>query len=147
MSVRHALLGLLLVASLLIGSSCSQLWSPSHPPENPLPDPIVDELEPTGSGQLLPHDQGADEGLRHRRRMDLDQLSQALAQVSGGLVWLDEEGEDMFELLGPTLGKPDYRDITTEDLSPSMLFQKFLGRPGGRTRALGEGGSRSHIRE
>jgi hypothetical protein len=33
---------------------------------------------------------------------------------------------DQLEALSRTLGKPDFVEITTEDLEPSALFQKFL---------------------
>ncbi len=66
---------------------------------------------------------------RARRRMDLDQLSASLSRVTDGLGWTEGgpgAERDQLEELSSTLGKPDYVEITTEDLEPSALFQKFL---------------------
>ena len=44
-----------------------------------------------------------------------------------GFRWLEPgSDEPMFEKLASTLGKPDYIQNTLEDLSPSLLFHKFL---------------------
>jgi hypothetical protein len=69
---------------------------------------------------------------RPRRRMDIDQLDQAVERVSGGICWTDgtgdcEDDDRLFVELASSLGKPDFRNSTQEDLSPSALFQKFLG--------------------
>ncbi len=66
---------------------------------------------------------------RPRRRMNVDQLSAAMRQVSGGIGWTETRGGaeiDLFERLSTTLGKPDYAEATDEDLDPSTVFQKFL---------------------
>lgn len=63
---------------------------------------------------------------RPRRRMNVDQLSDAVRRVSGGIGWTDNRGQDIFENLSATLGKPDYIQRTTEELEPTVLFQKFL---------------------
>lgn len=64
---------------------------------------------------------------RHLRRMDLRQLKDAIRTVTGGVYWSDNGGRDMFDVLGPSLGVPNYLDITSEDLESSLVFQKFLG--------------------
>ena len=65
---------------------------------------------------------------RPRRRMDISQLRASLAQVTGGLQWAARgRASDRFEELGPTLGVPDYIQVTLEDLVPGLVFQKFLG--------------------
>lgn len=67
---------------------------------------------------------------RPRRRLNLDQLSQAIEQTMGGLIWsevVNGEERDLFVTMAATLGKPDFIQRTTEDLTPSALFQKFLG--------------------
>ncbi len=67
---------------------------------------------------------------RPRKRMDIDQLDAALRRVSGGIGWTSGSGaatKNEFETLAITLGKPNYTDLTTEDLEPTALFQKFLG--------------------
>lgn len=92
-----------------------------------LPDPVVDQLDPIAQGELIPEAPGPDEGIRNRRRMDLDQLEAAIETVTGGIYWGGATGDRNFDDLSQTLGKPDFLDITTEDLAPSMIFQKFLG--------------------
>ena len=73
------------------------------------------------------------EGLtRPRRRMDIDQLDAAMERISNGICWTDGNGDcvnddRLFVRLASSLGKPDFRNSTQEDLSPSALFQKFLG--------------------
>ena len=57
--------------------------------------------------------------------MDIDQLRQAFLQATERS-WMDGS-RDQFEELSTTLGKPDYATSTDEDLSPGLLFQKFLG--------------------
>ena len=77
-----------------------------------------------GEVSLLPPDP-----VRLRQRMNLDQLAAAIAHTTGGLAWTEGTGantKDLFTVLAPTLGKPDFNQITQEDLSPSSLFQKFM---------------------
>ena len=66
---------------------------------------------------------------RPRKRMNIDQLDNAIAMVTGGVRWKDDPGDEegLFEELSLSLGKPDYLLQTAEDLEPSALFQKFLG--------------------
>lgn len=66
---------------------------------------------------------------RERRRMDIDQLDAALRNVTGGLYWVkpgDSSKTNQFVALADTLGKPDYIEITQEDVAPTSLFLKFL---------------------
>jgi hypothetical protein len=66
---------------------------------------------------------------RARRRMNLDQLDAAMRQASDGIGWTERRGNtdvNLFVELSATLGKPDYIQITTENLEPSALFLKFL---------------------
>ena len=39
---------------------------------------------------------------------------------------LREDGLDVLGVLGPTLGDPDYQEITTENLDASPLYVKFM---------------------
>jgi hypothetical protein len=66
---------------------------------------------------------------RGRKRMNIDQLDLAIEQVTGGIRWRSTPTSQtgMFEVLALSLGKPDYKDQTSEDLDPGALFQKFLG--------------------
>lgn len=118
---------------LLLTGCATEVPEPVAPPA---PPPV--QVEPTVEvdvgieghgpvGDYHPTLPGPDEGERGLRRMDLDQLSASVARVTGGVAWVDNSGNDQFETFAATLGKPDYLDRTREDLSPSPLFQKFLG--------------------
>ena len=65
---------------------------------------------------------------RGRRRLDLDQLEQAIFDATGVRWTIQRNGSEVrrFEELAETLGKPDYANTTNEDLSPSIMFQRFL---------------------
>ena len=72
---------------------------------------------------------------RQRRRMDIDQLDRANRAVTGGIGWerwgTNGDGERYvreryFETFGNTLGVPDYINSSTEDLTVTLLFEKFL---------------------
>lgn len=63
---------------------------------------------------------------RQRKRMNIDQLVAAIVKATGGIGW-SVAGKNQFQVLSLTLGKPDFVDMTQEDLTPSTLFQKFLG--------------------
>lgn len=83
--------------------------------------------EETGAGAVAPL---PTERVRLRRRLDLDQLDASIRRVSGGIGWTEQRGAtevNLFEDLAETLGKPDLRESTREDLTPSIIFQKFLG--------------------
>lgn len=83
--------------------------------------------EESTSGSLAPL---PTEKVRLRRRLDLDQLDASIRRVSGGIGWTEQRGSaevNLFEDLAETLGKPDFRESTREDLAPSIIFQKFLG--------------------
>lgn len=89
--------------------------------ERPAPRAVT-AGEPTAIDLLPP----VQVDFRPRRRMNIDQLSDAMKRVSGGIGWTNERGEDLFEALGATLGKPDYIQRTVEELEPTVLFQKFV---------------------
>ena len=63
------------------------------------------------------------------RRMNIDQLKASIMKVTGGISWTETQSGaevDLFDALDGTLGKPDYLSATEEDLTPGLLFQKFL---------------------
>ncbi len=81
---------------------------------------------PKGTGPIAPESVDA---TRARRRLDIDQLDASIRQVTGGIGWTEmRNGQEvnLFEDLSDTLGKPDYVDSTQEDLSPNLIFMKFL---------------------
>ena len=66
---------------------------------------------------------------RAPRRVTVAQLARSIEGVTGGLRWIEDFGQgpvDMLEFLAPTLGAPDYRGVTHENLEPSLLLSKFV---------------------
>ena len=57
--------------------------------------------------------------------MTVDQLDVALRTATNGIGW-DKGGQSELERLAETLGRPDYRQVVQEDLTPSAVFLKFL---------------------
>lgn len=110
-----------IVALGLALSACS-LETLDAPPEPPTPD--VGEFTPVEGGDLAEDGQAG----RDFRRMDIDQLSASIERVTGHRWTQELRGEqvDRFDELGPTLGVPDYIEVVSDPLSPSLLFQKFL---------------------
>ncbi len=102
---------------------------PDPPPQAPDPDPVSVDLNAHGQAELLPVPPGPDEGLRGRRRMDIEQLDASIQRVTGGIAWTESGAgsDNLFEEMSVTLGVPNYIDSTQEDLSVSLLFEKFLG--------------------
>lgn len=98
---------------------------PAEEPAAPAPvEPTAVVENPHGEGDLVAPPTLAPD-TRVRRRMDVDQLADSMETVTG-FRWLDDQGNDRFEQLAETLGKPDYVDSNQEDLAPSLVFQKFL---------------------
>lgn len=91
--------------------------------EDPAPPPLDPPTGTIGTGPTVPVPE--DGASRPWRRMNVDQLKASLEAVSGGIVW-EEDGAAALDTLAPTLGKPDYAQSTREDLTPTLLFQKFL---------------------
>lgn len=109
-------------------------WQPAKRTETPQPgrDPlpaIGDEIAVDvqfGAGTPVKAMPDPEMPTRQRKRMNIDQLDASLQKASGGIGWV-VNGKNQFVALAATLGKPDYADMTQEDLTPSALFQKFLG--------------------
>jgi hypothetical protein len=102
--------------------------TPTEPPPGATPVEIT-ESEGERVDLAAPYDAKRRIIPRPRRRMNIDQLEAAIMQVSGGIGWTEQRGRDevnLFESLSSTLGKPDYAEITDEELEPTVLFQKFL---------------------
>ena len=91
-------------------------------------DPVHTALGDSNNVALLPDGAIPEPYVRPRRRMDLDQLDGTIRRISGGIGWTEgNKDTNLFVELSETLGKPDYIEFTSEDLSTSTLFQKFLG--------------------
>ena len=63
---------------------------------------------------------------RVRKRLNVDQLGAALWAATDGLKWAQDDDDDLLATLSLTLGKPDYVEVTTENLDSNVLFMKFL---------------------
>ncbi len=103
--------------------SDDQSTEPPSDPADQAQEPILGGLGSGEPAELLPPPPEA--ASRQRKRMDIDQLDAAIQRVTGGIGWT-KNGKNQFEELARTLGKPDYVDLTTKDMEPSALFQKFL---------------------
>jgi hypothetical protein len=113
---------------------------PLLPTPTPPPQEVVTPVPPTPAPPVAVEvdEQGAIEleptpppyvSYRGRRRMDIDQLSLAIRTVTNGISWTQVSGSrevDLFDSLSATLGKPDYIQSTQEDLTASLIFEKFL---------------------
>lgn len=99
------------------------------PVERPTPGAVGVDLAEEGESELRPSVEEQPAG-RPRRRLNIDQLNDAMVRASGGIAWTDlvrNEEVNQFDVLARTLGKPDYIQNTEEELEPTILFQKFLG--------------------
>lgn len=102
---------------------------PEAPIARPGPGGVAVDQDGEGRADLRP-EATSDPNGRPRRRLNVDQLADAVLQVSDGIGWYERQGNtdvDLFAQLASTLGKPDYIQNTEEDLEPTILFQKFLG--------------------
>jgi len=132
-AVIAAVIAVVMVAAL---AGCTgAIMDPASPSLDPTPGADGDHhdgdgLTPVGTTSGDPTASGlASDPHRPRRRMDLDQLDASVRRVTGGLGWTyTRSGTERshFTDLASTLGKPDWVQITDEDLEPSALFQKFL---------------------
>ena len=118
-----------LLAALLAGAVGCAVEHPSEPivTTPAMADPAPAGLDHQGDGALSGEAPPPEVPWASRRRMDIDQLNASIRRVTGGIGWTDGSGDDLFVELAGTLGKPDFVDSTMEDLTVSLLFQKFLG--------------------
>ena len=120
------------LATLLLAGCNAEIQGTNPPDPNPRvsdPDPVSVVVTPGGESELDPYVEPPEAPRRSRRRMDLDQLDASIRAVTGGIGWTERSGNNdinLFEQLASTLGKPDYAEITDEDLEPTAMFQKFL---------------------
>lgn len=115
-----------LSALTVVGCKAEEASSTAPPPPAP---PVDVTVHPGTEVDLGPAAPAPEDPFRSRRRMDIDQLDATIRTVTGGIGWTEDRGGrevNLFEELAQTLGKPDYLQITDEDLSPSAMFQKFL---------------------
>ncbi len=94
-------------------------------PEEPvveLEDPPAVETDLVGEGELEPEEQPVH---RNKKRMNIEQVRASMKKISGGVEW-KSGNQQLWDKYSSTLGVPDYQQLVVEDLSPSVLFQKFL---------------------
>ena len=131
MNLRSAIARLPLLAALGLAGCLAESVAPA--PARPEPPAVIPPVDVHAGAAtpvaLSPAPVEPEAPYRERRRMDLDQLDAALRGVTGGIGWTETRGGrevNLFEDLASTLGKPDFLQITEEDLEPSAMFQKFL---------------------
>ena len=147
---------LLTLALLLALSACA---GETTPPEPVLPPPVVEQLLPQAEGQLLPEPPAANEGIRNRRRMDLDQLEAAILTATGGIYGDERRGRvpsspdpwkaatDTMKTwstccLGFSVMPPECRDSSSNAVGDGSRRRIFLVQVSERhDRAIGGGGS------
>jgi len=104
-------------------SATSDTPGTTHSPGEDTPLPGVSDPE----AGTVPD---APEAISHRRqkkRMTVAQVRDSMERITGGIVWGDGDGDDSdWDTYAATLGVADYQTRTTSDLTPSVLFQKFL---------------------
>ena len=81
------------------------------------------EDDTIGEGTLEPEEQAIS---RNQMRMTIDQLKTSMEQLTGGIEW-KSGNTDLWAKYETTLGVPDYMEVVSEDLTSSVIFQKFLG--------------------
>lgn len=138
MKTRISLLGALGVAVAIGGCTKLTETDKTNVPTGPTMTQPGDTPKPTSPtpGKLI---DGPDAPLvtpppiaeateRGRRRLDLDQLQQALIDATGHNWTADRGGAvvNRYDELADTLGKPDFAGITHEELAPTVMFQRFL---------------------
>lgn len=117
--------------ALLVATACTSeaIEGTIAAPAPSVSTPVDVTARPAGDGTLAPPLRTPEPATRRRRRMDIDQLDTAIRQVTGGIGWTEQRGNNevnLFQELARTLGKPDYLELVDEDLEPSAMFQKFL---------------------
>ena len=112
--------------------SGSEMIPPEAPPQEPageavLPPAADGRTETTeGTTQTAPPLWAPEPLSRVRKRLNVDQLGNAIWTATDGLRWTQDNDDDLLDTLSLTLGKPDYVEITTENLESNVVFMKFL---------------------
>jgi hypothetical protein len=105
------------------GGGVATATDPTAP--DPLAAPDV-HTTPLGHVDLAPPPAPVPPDPRELRRMDIDQIDAAIERATGRR-WVDDEGLPLFAEFASTLGKPNFINAVNEDLSVSLMFEKFLG--------------------
>ena len=68
----------------------------------------------------------AEQSHRHLKRMTVAQTRAVMEQLSGDIPWVDDSGNNLWDVYAETLGVADYQTRLKDNLDPSIMFQKFL---------------------
>ena len=118
------------ILALACSSGADVADTPPVPTEQPADLP---EVGGTDWGTI----EGPTEAATHTRqlkRMTVAQARDSMEQIAGGVPWGDEDDSD-WDAYAETLGVADYQTRVESDLSPSVMFQKFLDDAAGATCA------------
>ena len=125
---------------LALVAACDDGGSKASPPSGEGGSGALDDAAAGGSSGGAPvPDQGVidhpdtgvvEQGLtRSAGRMQIEQIRRSIEVVTGGLTWTEDFGQGpsrMLDVLGPTMGEPDYLLVTEENLEPSLIVAKFM---------------------
>jgi len=87
-------------------------------------DPTLPGVDHPAVG-TIPELDTSNASTRQRKRMTVAQGRDSMESITGGVRWGDGDTSD-WDAYAATLGVADYQTRTTTDLTPSVLFQKFL---------------------
>ncbi len=91
------------------------------------PEVTASTSEGLGEAEITPTPWDLNAFVRPRKRMDVDQLSRAFDQLTGGEGWRTADGrQDGWRVRWATLGGPDFISRVTENLRPNALFHKLI---------------------
>lgn len=118
---------LLILCALGMGCGGTDPKSTSGPPASDDPPPDSDALPGVDHPEVgtVPELEPSAPSTRQRKRMTVTQVRDSMEAITGGVRWGDRETSD-WDSYAATLGVADYQTRTTTDLTPSVLFQKFL---------------------
>lgn len=124
--------------SALLAAACDGGGSSGAPASDGAGGGVADAAAGGAAGGSVVPDQGIEhpdvgveeQGLtRAAGRMQIEQIRRSIEVVTGGLTWTEDFGNGparMLDVLGPTMGEPDYLLVTEENLEPSLIVAKFM---------------------
>lgn len=134
---------MILILALACGGTDPVKKPPGHT-EQPAELPVVGEV---GWGTVEEPPEPATH-TRQLKRMTVAQVRDSMELITGGIAWVDDRDSN-WDVYAETLGVADYQLRVESDLSPSVMFQKFLDDAAGATCAgwLEMEGSQFHTME
>ena len=117
---------ILSMCALLVGCGGAEPKSASEPASDDSPDSDdLPEVDTPSVGTVPDMPEEAGPATRKRKRMTIKQVRDSMESITGGVRWGEGELSD-WDTYASTLGVADYQTRTSADLTPSVLFQKFL---------------------